>query len=76
MLTLHQLLHGSLKQRINGLFIKSMGSQIIPVGTETSIVEDFGFVVLFPLPPDITVFIHPNIVFHFHRLCNEKITLI
>ena len=42
--TLHQLLHGSLKQRINGLFGKSMGSQIIPVGTETSIVKISGFV--------------------------------
>lgn len=42
--TLHQLLHGSLKQRINGLFGKTLGSQIIPVGTETSMVKISGFV--------------------------------
>ncbi len=42
--TLHQLLHGSLKQRINGLFGKTIGSQIIPIGTETSMVKISGFV--------------------------------
>lgn len=42
--TLHQLLHGSLKQRINGLFGKTLGSQIIPVGTETSMVKISGFI--------------------------------
>lgn len=42
--TLHQLLHGSLKQRITGLFGKSIGAQIIPMGTETSIVKISGFI--------------------------------
>jgi len=42
--TLHQLLHGSLKQRINGLFGKTIGAQIIPIGTETSMVKISGFV--------------------------------
>lgn len=42
--TLHQLLPGSLKQRITALFGKAIGSQIIPVGTETSMVKISGFV--------------------------------
>lgn len=42
--TLHSLLHGSLKQRITSLFGKSVGAQIIPVATETTIVKISGFV--------------------------------
>ena len=42
--TLHQLLPGSLKQRITALFGKAIGAQIIPVGTETSMVKISGFV--------------------------------
>ena len=41
---LHQLLRGSLKQRIGDLFGKSLEKQIIPVETETSIVKVTGFV--------------------------------
>lgn len=41
---IHQLLKGSLKQRIGDLFGKSMEKQIIPVETETSIVKISGFV--------------------------------
>ncbi len=41
---LHQLLRGSLKQRIGDLFGKSIEKQIIPVETETSIVKITGFV--------------------------------
>jgi len=43
-ITLHQLLPGSLKQRITALFGKAIGAQIVPVGTETSIVKISGFV--------------------------------
>ena len=43
-ITLHSLLKGSLKQRIVGLFGKSVSSQIIPVGTETSMVKISGFI--------------------------------
>lgn len=43
-ITLHQLLSGSLKQRITALFGKAIGAQIIPVGTETSMVKISGFV--------------------------------
>ncbi len=42
--TLHQLLPGSLKQRIVGLFGKSLEKQLIPVETDTSIVRISGFV--------------------------------
>ncbi len=42
--TLHQLLAGSLKQRITALFGKAIGAQIVPVGTETSMVKISGFV--------------------------------
>lgn len=42
--TVHQLLKGSLKQRIGSLFGKSLERQLIPVGTQTSIVKISGFV--------------------------------
>ncbi len=42
--TLHQLLAGSLKQRIVDLFGKSLDKQLIPVETDTSIVRVSGFV--------------------------------
>ncbi len=42
--TLHQLLPGSLKQRIVDLFGKSLQKQLIPVNTETSLVKISGFV--------------------------------
>lgn len=41
---LHQLLKGSLKQRINALFGKALDHQLIPVETDTSIVRINGFV--------------------------------
>lgn len=41
---LHQLIHGSLKQRITGLFGKTIGAQIVPLGTETSMVKISGFI--------------------------------
>ena len=42
--TLHQLLPGSLKQRINELFGKSLDKQLIPIETETAIATITGFV--------------------------------
>ncbi|MBQ4344802.1 MAG: DNA mismatch repair endonuclease MutL [Muribaculaceae bacterium] len=42
--TLHQLMRGSLKQRIVELFGKSLDHQLIPIGTETTIVKLSGFV--------------------------------
>jgi len=42
--TLHQLLPGSLKQRIVDLFGKSLDRQLIPVNTETPLVKINGFV--------------------------------
>ena len=42
--TLHQLLPGSLKQRIVDLFGKALDKQLIPVETDTSIVRISGFV--------------------------------
>ncbi len=42
--TLHQLLKGTLKQRITALFGKTLGAQIIPIATETSVVKISGFV--------------------------------
>ncbi len=42
--TMHQLLAGSLKQRIVDLFGKSLDKQLIPVETDTSIVRVSGFV--------------------------------
>lgn len=42
--TLHQLRHAPLKQRIGNLFGKSIERQLIPVETETSIVRISGFV--------------------------------
>lgn len=42
--TLHQLLRGSFKERIAGLFGKTLGSQLAPLTTETSIVRISGFV--------------------------------
>ncbi len=42
--TLHQLLSGSLKQRVVDLFGKSLDRQLIPVNTETSLVKINGFV--------------------------------
>ena len=44
--TLHQLHRSSLKQRITALFGKSIGHQLIPVETESSIVRISGFVTL------------------------------
>ena len=41
--TLHQLPAGSLKQRVTALFGKAVGSQLIPVETETSVVRLTGF---------------------------------
>lgn len=41
--TLHSLLHSTLKQRISALFGKSIGSQIVPLATETPIVKLSGF---------------------------------
>lgn len=41
---LHQLLPGTLKQRITSLFGKTIGGQIIPMGTETPIVKISGFI--------------------------------
>lgn len=40
----HQLLRGSMKQRIGSLFGKGMERQLVPVATETSIVKVSGFV--------------------------------
>ena len=42
--TLHQLLPGSLKQRVVDLFGKALDRQLIPVSTETSLVKITGFV--------------------------------
>ncbi|MDE6490864.1 MAG: DNA mismatch repair endonuclease MutL, partial [Muribaculaceae bacterium] len=42
--TLHQLMRGSLKQRIVALFGKSLDRQLIPVETDTSIVRLDGFI--------------------------------
>lgn len=42
--TVHRLLHGSLRQRIGELFGKSMEKQIIPLSTETSLVRLSGYV--------------------------------
>lgn len=42
--TLHQLQPGPLKQRIEALFGHTLGGQLIPIGTETSIVRISGFV--------------------------------
>lgn len=42
--TLHQLRHATLKQRIGNLFGKSIERQLIPIETETSIVKLSGFV--------------------------------
>lgn len=44
--TLHQLLPGSLKQRIASLFGKSLDKQLIPVDTHTPLVKISGFVSL------------------------------
>lgn len=41
---IHQLLKGSLKQRIGSLFGKAVERQLIPVETETSLVKISGFV--------------------------------
>lgn len=43
-MTLHQLRHATMKQRIGDLFGKSIERQLIPVDTETSIVKINGFV--------------------------------
>lgn len=42
--TMHQLLPGSMKQRIVDLFGKALDRQLIPVSTETSLVKINGFV--------------------------------
>lgn len=42
--TLHQLMAGSLKQRIASLFGKALDKQLIPVDTETPLVKISGFV--------------------------------
>ncbi|MBD5226427.1 MAG: DNA mismatch repair endonuclease MutL [Bacteroidales bacterium] len=44
--TLHQLLPGSLKQRVVGLFGKALEKQLIPIFTETSLVKISGLVSL------------------------------
>lgn len=44
--TLHQLMPGSLKQRIADLFGKNMGHQLIPVNVDTSLAKISGFVSL------------------------------
>lgn len=41
---LHQLTAGSLKDRIDALFGRSVGAQLIPFSTETSIVKISGFI--------------------------------
>lgn len=41
---MHQLLRGTMKQRIGGLFGKGMERQLVPVSTETSLVKVSGFV--------------------------------
>lgn len=43
-ITVHQLLKGSLKQRIVDLFGKSLDKQMVPVETDTSLVHLSGFV--------------------------------
>lgn len=43
-ITLHQFPAGSLKQRITSLFGKSVGSQLVPVETETNVARISGFV--------------------------------
>lgn len=40
----HQLMRGTLKQRITALYGKAIDGQIIPVGTETPVVKISGFV--------------------------------
>ncbi len=42
--TVHRLLHGSLRQRIGELFGRSIERQIIPLSTETSLVRLSGFI--------------------------------
>jgi DNA mismatch repair protein MutL len=42
--TLHKFLHSTFKQRIGALFGKAIESQIIPVGTETTLAKISGFV--------------------------------
>lgn len=44
--TLHQLIPGTLKQRVVGLFGKALEKQLIPVSTETSLVKINGLVSL------------------------------
>lgn len=44
--TLYQLMPGSLKQRVIGLFGKALDKQLIPVGTETSLVKISGLISL------------------------------
>ncbi len=44
--TLHQLLPGSLKQRVVGLFGKALEKQLIPIATETSLVKINGLISL------------------------------
>ena len=41
---LHQLPAGNKKMRIEGLFGRTLGGQLIPIGTETSIVKISGFI--------------------------------
>lgn len=41
---IHQLMHGSLKQRISDLYGKAIERQLIPVATATSIVKIDGFI--------------------------------
>lgn len=42
--TLHRLLHGSMRQRIGELFGRAVERQIIPLGTETSLVRISGYI--------------------------------
>ena len=42
--TLHHLPAGNMKQRIEALFGRNLGGQLIPFGTETSIVKISGFI--------------------------------
>ena len=43
-ITLHHLSGGNLRQRIDSLFGRTLGGQLIPIGTETSIVKISGFI--------------------------------
>lgn len=43
-ITIHQLIKGTLKQRITALFGKTLGNQILPVATDTALVRLNGYI--------------------------------